>query len=163
MREGPMKVLFAALKSGLLPACVSVIVFTLPSCAPMPGTNAAAVAPIPAGKARIWVYRDYQPSESLNMTEVTINGVDAGYAQASGAAFYRDVPPGHFQIAANSYGTDVDQSANVDLAAGQETYVKIESLRSWSSYGDRNAVGRDTFYARQIPPQIARAELSRGN
>jgi hypothetical protein len=131
------------------------------SCAQPAVTASVAIPPIPPGEARIWVYREYEPSESLNMTEVTINGAGAGYAQAAGGAFYRDVPPGHYHIAATSWGTDVNQSANLDLAAGQEAYVEIQSLRSWSSAGGRNPFERDTFYARLIPTQTARAAVAR--
>jgi hypothetical protein len=53
------------------------------------------------------------------------------------------------------------QATRLDLAAGQEAYVKIESLRSWSSSGgDVTSIERDTFYARPIPPRLARAEMA---
>jgi hypothetical protein len=150
----------APVRRRLLLAAAACLTLAGVACAQPAPTASVAIPPIPPGEARIWIYRAYQPSESLNMTEVMINGVNVGYAQASGGAFYRDVPPGHYHIAAQSYGTDVNQTANIDLAAGQEAYVKIESLRSWASYGDRNEIGRDTFYARLIPPQLARAEIA---
>ena len=116
--------------------------------------------PIPAGEARIWFYRDYLPSETLNMTKVTMNGVYAGYAQLGGA-FYRDVPPGAYHVEVESWGRDFNQSTNVALVPGQEAYVKIELLRSWAtSPGFGFTAGRDTFYARLIFPQIARAEIA---
>jgi hypothetical protein len=123
----------------------------------LPTVGAAAVPPIPPGAARIWVYRIYDPTEALNMTEVTINRAYAGYAQLGGA-FYRDVRPGHYHVVAASTGIDVNQAANVDLAAGQQAYVRVESLRSWAEgfFGDI----RDTFYARLVPPRLARAEIA---
>jgi len=94
------------------------------------------------------------------MTKVSMNDVYAGYAQLGGA-FYRDVPPGVYHIEVESYGRDFNQSANVALVAGQEAYIRVESLRSWSSdYNRGTTVGRDTFYARLILPQIARAEIA---
>lgn len=94
------------------------------------------------------------------MTKVTMNGVYAGYAELGGA-FYRDVPPGIYHIEVESYGRDFDQSTNVALVPGQEAYVEIESLRSWATgYGFGFTAGRDTFYARLIPDQIARAEIA---
>jgi hypothetical protein len=128
-------------------------------CAFAPKTEAAAIPPIPPGEARVWFYRDFLPSETLNMTAVTMNGATVGYAQLGGA-FYRDVPPGGYHIAANSYGTDMSQTTDLALAPGQEAYIKIESLRSWASYGERNPIGRDTFYARQVPVEIARAGVA---
>ena len=121
----------------------------------------APVPPIAPGHARIWIYRDYLPSESLNMATVRINGAVIGYAQAAGGSFYRDVPPGQYLVSVDSFGRDTNQSTNLVLTARQEAYIKIESLSSWSSYGgDRNSVQRDTFYARPIPPQLAQHEMA---
>jgi hypothetical protein len=84
----------------------------------------------------------------------------AGYA-GLGGAFYRDVPPGMYHIDVESYGRDINQSADVALVGGQEAYVRVESLRSWASgYGLRGMAGRDTFYARQILPETARVEVA---
>jgi hypothetical protein len=127
------------------------------SCAQPVVTTPLAIPPIPPGEARVWFYREFIPSESLNMTEVTMNGGYVGYSQLGGA-FYRDVPPGHYHIAVSSFGVDFSQSSNVDLAAGQEAYVRVESLRSWVE-GFMN-FQRDTFYARLMPAQIARAEIA---
>ena len=128
-------------------------------CTQLPPTGSVAIPPIPAGEARVWFYREFIPSESLNMTAVSMNDAYVGYSRL-GAAFYRDVPPGRYHITVASWGTDVNQSANVELAAGQEAYIRIESLRSWSSGGERNSYERDTFYARLIPAQVARAEVA---
>ena len=77
-----------------------------------------------------------------------------------GGAFYRDVPPGVYHIEVESYGRDFNQSTNVALVAGQEAYIRVDSLRSWATdNGIGRTVGRDTFYARLIFPQIARAEI----
>jgi hypothetical protein len=46
------------------------------------------------------------------------------------------------------------------MVAGQEAYVRVDSLRSWASdYGARGMAGRDTFYVRLMLPQAARAEI----
>lgn len=133
----------------------------LAGCARAPMVGVAAIPPIPAGEARLWVYRTYVPSETLNMTRVTLNGAYAGYAQLGGA-FYRDLPPGVYHVEAASYGRDFDQSTNVALVPGQVAFVKIESLRSWATtYGFGFTAGRDTFYARSMLPQIAQAEIAR--
>ena len=110
-----------------------VLLLAVAGCAQPALTSAVAVPSIPPGGARIWIYRDYQPSESLNMAAVTINGANAGYAQAGGGAFYRDVPPGHYHVAVASYGTDFGQSSNIDLVAGEEAYVQIQSLSAWKT------------------------------
>jgi hypothetical protein len=135
-------------------------VAALAGCARNPTVGSIYVAPIPPGEARLWFYRIYLPSDTLNMTKVTLNGRYAGYAQLGGA-FYRDVPPGVYHVEVESYGRDFDQSTNVALVAGQEAYVKVDSLRSWATTnGFGFTAGRDTFYARLIFPQTARAEIA---
>ena len=57
----------------------------------------------------------------------------------------RDVPPGHYRIAPVSYNRDFNQDRDVDLAPGQQLYVKILSSQSWDG-ACRDCV-RDTFYA----------------
>jgi hypothetical protein len=144
----------------LLLLAVLIGLAALTGCAQMPLVRSAAIPPIPAGRARVWFYRVYLPSETLNMTRVSMNGAYAGYAQLGGA-FYRDVQPRVYHITVESYGRDFNQSTNVALVAGQEAFVEIESLRSWATiYGIGMGAGRDTFYARLIFPQIARAEIA---
>src|SRR6516162_3693953 len=128
-------------------------------CARNPTVGTVSVAPILPGEARLWFYRVYLPSETLNMTRVSMNGDYAGYAQLGGA-FYRDVPPGIYHVEVESYGKDFDQSTNIALVPGQDAYVKIESLSSWSTFvGAGYVAARDTFYARLMLPQIARSEI----
>ena len=69
---------------------------TIAACARNPPVGLVSVPPIPPGEA-VWFYRVYLPSDTLNMTKVTMNGVYAGYAQLGGA-FYRDVPPGNYHV-----------------------------------------------------------------
>jgi hypothetical protein len=146
-------------QSVLLAVMVCFLLVAATGCAQPPAVTAASIPPIPPGQARVWFYREFIPSESLNMTAVSMNNAYVGYSRL-GSAFYRDVPPGQYNIAVATWGVDINQSANVGLAAGQEAFVKIESLRSWSSSGERNSYERDTFYARLIPPQIAHADLA---
>ena len=123
---------------------------------------APVVAPsIPPGQARVWFYRPYEPSETFNLARIEMNGGYVG-AVENGAAFYRDVPPGHYHIAPESFGRDVNQDQNVDLAPSEQVYVKIVSLDSWgmSVSGCKNCA-RDAFYAWRIPPEIAQGEIAR--
>jgi len=52
-----------------------------------------------------------------------VNGSYFG-SVANGGVFYRDVPPGHYHIAPQSYGHDFNQDRDVDLAPGHRLYVK---------------------------------------
>lgn len=124
-------------------------------------TPPAAQMPVPAGQARIWLYRDWQPSESLSLANVDVNGAYFG-SVANGSAIYRDVPPGHYHIAPASFVPSSMQDTNVELVSGQQLYVKIVSLVSWGS--DNTAaknIERDAFYAWVIPPEVARTEIAR--
>jgi hypothetical protein len=130
------------------------------ACADPPAAPqiSAAVSPPLAGQSRIWFYRDWQPSESLNLANIDVNGSYFG-SVANGGAFYRDLPAGHYHIAPVSYNHDLNQDKDVDLVAGQELYVKILSSQSWDG-ACRDCV-RDTFYAWLIAPQIAQGEIAR--
>jgi hypothetical protein len=72
---------------------------------------------------------------------------------------YRDVSPGSYHIAPESVGVDTNQTRDVNLAAGQEIYVKILDDPTVVSSGDRTQYQRDTFYAWVVPPAMARAEM----
>jgi hypothetical protein len=125
-------------------------------CAASP--NPVVTPPVPQGQARIWFYRVWEPSESLNLANIDVNGAYFGTV-ANGGAFYRDVAPGHYHIAPVTYNRDFNQSRDVDLAPGQQAYVKILSLRNWD--GACRHCSRDTFYAWLILPEIAQGEIAR--
>jgi hypothetical protein len=118
------------------------------------------VSPVAAGAARVWFYRDFEPSVSLNLANVALNGTTVGYVQPDGSAIYRDVPAGHYHVTVVSVGTDFNQDKDVDLAPGQEAFVKILALGSWESGGEQTQYQRDTFYVSVVPPQVARAEMA---
>ena len=131
-------------------------------CTEPPATSQFMVAapPIPAGQARIWFYRDWEPSESLNLANINVNGSYFG-SVANGGSFYRDGSPGHYHIAPQSYGQDFNQDKDVDLAPGQQVYCRVASLRSWEEGGDVAVFERDTFYILLVPPEVAQAAIVR--
>jgi hypothetical protein len=127
----------------------------------MPQVPVAAPPP-PAGQARIWFYRDWEPSESLNLANIEVNGVYFGSVE-NGSAFYRNVPAGQYHIAPVSFVPDSSQDTKVALVPGQQIYVKIVSLTSWGSDNTASRkIARDAFWAWVIPPQIAEAEIAFG-
>ena len=125
-----------------------------------PARSSVVVPPIPSGQARVWIYRGSQPTapfEHRGVEAVTLNGVNVGYEQLGGG-FYRNVAPGHYVIAAPSFlALDPSQSATVDLAAGQEAYLKLDAL-GWPNGGGENMVVE--YYVRLMPPQIARTAIA---
>ncbi len=119
--------------------------------------------PVAPGMARLWLYRDYQPYQSLATPYVRANGAIIGVSQP-GAAFYRDLPAGIYTISVDCEGTDVNQFATVPMAAGQHVFVKILSLNSWATGGGGNfgtGWARDTFYTWWVLPQAATPEIAR--
>ena len=131
------------------------------SCAQLPPTSSVAIPPIPPGVARLWFYRDYEPYETLARPYVRLNEQIVGISEPGGA-FYRDVAPAHYWITVDSAGRDFNQVADAELAAGQEAYAKVVSLRSWLD-DDRCILwgGCDTFYVWLIRPEEARPAIGK--
>ena len=78
-----------------------------------------------------------------------------------GGAFYRDVPPTRYSITVDTAGRDVNQFAEIDLAAGQQAYAKVLSLlRSWLADDCLAWGGCDTFYVRLMPAEAARTAIA---
>src|ERR1700749_2932333 len=105
----------------------SVLVMATAGCAPQAVTASVSIPPIPAGEARIWFYRDYEPYAGKGLPAIAANGGYVGAAELGGA-FYRDVPPGHYLVTVQTVGIDTNQTAKFELAPAQEAYVKIVSL-----------------------------------
>jgi hypothetical protein len=126
--------------------------------AQQPKMSSVVIPPIPPGQARVWIYRDSQPTapfEHRGVEAVTLNGGNVGYERV-GQGFYRNVAPGHYTIAAPSLGIDTDESATVDLAAGQEAYFKIGAI-GWPGGGENIL---DVYNIRLMPPQNARTAVA---
>lgn len=143
----------------LVQAGPSALLLAIAGCAQPAATASVAISAIPTGEARLWVYRAYEPYAGKGLPAVAANGGRVGYAELGGT-FYRDLPPGHYHVTVETFGVDVNQTADVDLAPGQEAYVKIVSLPSWVEYGDIHSYERPTFYAWLIPAETARADVA---
>ena len=129
-------------------------------CTEPPAPLPVAAPLVPAGQARIWFYRDWEPSESLNLANIDVNGSYFG-SVANGSVFYRDVSPGHYHIVPQSYGHDLNQDKDVDLAPGQQVYCKVVSLRGREEGGDVAVFDRDTFYVWLMASEVAQAAITR--
>jgi hypothetical protein len=155
----------AALGAAALLLAAAMIGFAPRAHAVGEAPTASGTAPMPAGEARIWVYREYQPYESMETPYVRLNGAVIGVSHP-GAVFYRDVPPGTYAVTVDSEGTDVNQFTTITVAPGQQAFVKVLVSGSWDSGGgggDKGGGGgwaRPTFYTWQIAPQAAEAEIS---
>ena len=129
---------------------VGICLQALTGCMSEPTVAAAVsqVPPIHAGLARVWFLRQFEPGEGLATPIISANGAPVGES-LPGTAFIRDFRPGIYTFTVPSYGVDFGQAATVQLAAGTQTYLEVQSLRSWAGAGGDN-FQRDTLYVRAI-------------
>ena len=127
------------------------------NCAPLPPTSSVAIPPVPGGAARIWIYRNDAPNEPNQTPYVRLNGQIVGLMQPNGA-FYRDVPPGSYTVAVDSYGAPYPhQFADFNLGPGQEAFVEVLSMRE--KVGSSEGL-RTFFFTQLVPPEIARPAIA---
>jgi hypothetical protein len=140
MGTGSIGVLFIA---SLLAAC---------SAAQSP---ISAVPPVAADKARIYVYRTVAPYEPALFTTVAFNGQPVG-TTAPGSAFFRDVAPGTYVVAARSFGASPFPPQTVAAAPGGTTFVRIGALQQ-NSLADVKTI----FVPDLVDPEVGRREIAR--
>jgi hypothetical protein len=130
------------------------VTLPLPACAPETGTAGppAELPAVPAGSARIWMLRQFQPGLGVQWAPMTyINGSPLASAYA-GTAFYRDLPPGTYTFTVDSCTRDFNQATTLQLTPGMQADPEVQVLGSISSWG---CFDPNTFYVRQIPPERA--------
>ena len=112
----------------------------------------APTPPVVPSGARIWFYQDGSPSDGVGIAVVRLNGNPIGQSQTN-SSFYRDIAPGHYHISLDNPVTDINQSADIDIAPGQTAYVKIARLDNWdaSSGSNRGGGSHTTFYIWPMP------------
>ena len=134
------------------------LILSTTACATAPAPQVAAPPP---GQARIWFYRLWDPSESLNAANIDVNGVYFGSVEP-GSALYRDVAPGVYQIMPQNQYFDYNKNTNVAVVPGQQVFIAVLDLSSWANAvsGAQRAVHRDSWYARLVPPQYALAQIA---
>src|SRR5256885_15929387 len=93
---------------------------------PAAAQQASAIAP---GYTRVWILRQYEPSESLRTPVMYINGAPIGASQP-GTIFYRDLPAGGHRVTVDSRPTGVGQPADLHLLPGNSVSLAIQSLSS---------------------------------
>ncbi|HUK59863.1 MAG TPA: hypothetical protein VLV50_11590 [Stellaceae bacterium] len=124
---------------------------------PGPPLGASALPPVPAGAARIFVYRQLEPYESREFARVLFNGAPAG-AVGNGAVFYRDVQPGPTSITIVGTEPFPNQFKTVLLRPGETAYARIESLSAWTTCMHLSDC-YPTFSVRLIDPATALGEM----
>ena len=138
-------------------AAAAAVFLLAANCASLPPTSSVVIPPVPGGAARIWIYRNDAPNEPNQTPYARLNGQITGVVQPNGA-FYRDVPPGHWTVAVDSYGAPyLHQFAEFDLGAGQEAFVEVLSMRE--KVGSSEGL-RTLFFTQLVPPDIARPAIA---
>jgi len=150
---------FNSVACWLIGAAQGAFLLAMGGCAHPAATASVSIPPTPAGEARIWFYRDNEPYAGKGLPAIAVNGGYVGAAELGGA-FYRNLPPGHYNITVETNGVDFSQTANLDVGPGQEAYVKIVSNPEWVTGGARTEYERATFYAWRIPNEIAQAHVA---
>ncbi len=120
---------------------------------------ASSLPPPPPGAARIFVYRAFEPYQSLSWVPVFFNGYNVG-AVGPGHVILRDVPAGTYDIAVASQGLYPNQDKVVTLAPGQVAYAKIGSFQGLNPTANRD-VPLTTFVVMLADPETARREMGR--
>jgi len=124
---------------------------TLSACTPPQATPATPPPALNPSLARLWLYRAYEPNETLARPLIRFNGEPVAVSEPGGTLI-RDVPPGVYRVTVDSTGRDTNQFVTVTMAAGKTAYIKIESLQGWESDLDRRV---DTFYTREVASDTA--------
>jgi hypothetical protein len=129
------------------------------ACAPI--QPASPVGPVAANTARIWFYQDGAPSDGVGVAQIRLNGAPVGLTQTN-SSFYRDLPAGHYHVSLDNPVNDINQSADIDIAPGQQAYVKIAVLDNWamSSGGQRGGGAHTTFYIWPMPATVGSAAVA---
>ena len=139
------------------------LVFALAACAGQAPTFddvAASQPPAPADTARIFLYRDFEPYQSLTWVPVFLNGKVVG-AVGPGHVIMRDEPPGTYRIEAKSDGLWPDQVKTVAVAAGETVYAKISSFKNLDPTVDGMGATITTFVVTLVDPATGRREIGK--
>jgi hypothetical protein len=117
---------------------IALVLLALTACAgeqPTFDQLGARLPPAPANTARIFVYRAFEPYQSLQWVPVFFNNDTIG-AVGPGKVILRDVAPGTYTIEAKSEGLWPEQAKTVTVRPGGVVYAKITSFKGLDPTAD---------------------------
>ena len=107
--------------------------------------------------ARIWVLRQADPPQGASRPPAPSSSPTARHSPtAKREPFFYDFPPGTYKLAVQAFGTPAKLSDTVQLSAGMQSYVQIETVPNWEE-GSR--VGGWSFDVRSMSPEVAQQYL----
>jgi hypothetical protein len=144
---------------GLVRVLVLGALLVLSACSGRPREpyfSSVALPPLAANTARVYFYRAFAPYDSLSRPWIRLNGAATVISEPGGVSFH-DVPPGSYEITADSVGIYWNQFKHVDLKADDTLYVRLDSIPNWMC---TFTTCYDTFVVSLINPAAARAEMA---
>jgi hypothetical protein len=117
---------------------------------------AVQLAPPPAGLARVWFLRQFQPGESLWTPMIYVNGAPMT-PSIPGTIFYRDFAPGTYTFTVDSCGSDSSQFPTLQLGPGAQYEFEVQSLESFRPPDCPRGTG--VFYVRPVAPRFLQLYL----
>jgi hypothetical protein len=137
-------------------AVLALSVLSLVSCTTAQCERPGSAAP-PAGLARFYFFRSAAVYDSQQWTAVSLNHQKVGDS-APGGVFYRDVPPGRYEIEVRSDKLYPNQFKTVVVAPGSTTYVAVQNLPHWSQGGWQTQ--GTTFAVSIVDPTLAVRQIA---
>ncbi|HUJ97778.1 MAG TPA: DUF2846 domain-containing protein [Stellaceae bacterium] len=137
-------------------AVLALSALSLLSCTTMQCERPSSASP-PAGLARFYFFRSGSVYDSQQWTAVSLNRQKVGDS-APGGVFYRDVPPGRYEIEVRSDKLYPNQFKTVVVAPGSTTYVAVQNLPHWSQGGWQTQ--GTTFAVSIVDPTLAVRQIA---
>ena len=128
-------------------------------------TSQAQIPSIAPGPARVWFFRGWDSPSGQGFVYAAAPTIYANAAPVgqipTGTAFFRDFPPGSYRFTVEPIGLPTPQAANVQLAAGTQSYLQVQWVASWQfGYPEADfSFAPNTFGVLTASPQVAQAYL----
>ena len=117
-------------------------------------TTQAQVPPLAPGMARVWFFRQADPTGGNVYGADPIiyaNGTPVGDSK-QGTVFFHNFPPGKYRFTVQPFGTPTREHDTLELASGEQAYVQVQ----WEPAWEANRVGGgSSFTVLTFSPEVA--------